>query len=55
MSYDIVKKYTFIYYKYVAKTSRKDELEAEHIWNVSATKSVYRCLEIPYSETTPGG
>ena len=52
---DIVINHTFIYYKYVVKTSRKNELEPEHIWNVSSTKSVYRCLEIPHSEKKPGG
>lgn len=53
MPYDIVMKYTFIYYKYAVKTIRKRE--AEHIWYMPSKKPVYRCLEIPHSEKTPGG
>ena len=52
--YNIIAKYTYIYYIYAAKTGRTGgSIVPEHIWNVSTKKSVYRCIEI--SSLQPGG
>ena len=57
--YTVIRRNTYIYYKYAAITSLTSGMEPEHFWNMTSVmkRNAQPCryLEIPAAERKPGG